>query len=173
MVLLAGQSPERDFGLLLLTFAVGDATCALPSRAIREVVPMALLSRPPGLPSIVEGLLNLGGVAIPVVSFKRLFKMEGPPPGLYAHVIVLRGETPLAFLVDYVKGAVEVSESALVPVRGERTFNECVEAEVMLDGCTVSLMAADKLLLLEERLRIREFCDTKEERLGVMQEPPT
>ena len=38
----------------------------LPVEDVREVVPVAWLDRPPHLSSMVEGILNLGGQAVPV-----------------------------------------------------------------------------------------------------------
>ena len=57
----------------LVLFRVGSHQCALRLEAAQEVVPMALLSRPPGLPPLMEGLLNLRGTLVPVVRSDRLF----------------------------------------------------------------------------------------------------
>ncbi len=83
------QPLPRAAHLRLFTFELGEMLCALPLEDIQEIVPIAELSRPPGLPTILEGFLNLGGVAIPVVAIKRLFQMGDPTEGPYAHLLIL------------------------------------------------------------------------------------
>ncbi len=70
---------------------------------------MPALARPPGLPAILEGILNLGGVAIPVVKLDRLFGLPERVAGLYTPIIVLRSQNPLALLVDKVSEILTVA----------------------------------------------------------------
>jgi purine-binding chemotaxis protein CheW len=155
----------------LFVFALGDRLCALRLEAIREIVAIAQLSRPPGLPPILEGFLNLGGVAIPVVAIKRLFQLGDHAWGPYAHLLILGTQSkPFAFLVDYVNGIVDVPIDSLLPVAADRSFNDCVEAEVAFDGRTLHLLAPERLILQEERARIAELQAAAEVRLGMLQE---
>ena len=57
---------------VLLAFGTCEKECALPLEDIQEIVLMAWLSRPPSMASILEGFLNLRGVAIPVVSVSHI-----------------------------------------------------------------------------------------------------
>ena len=58
----------------LLLFSVGEQTYALPLPDLQEIVPLAQLSHPPGLPSFVAGFLNLRGTAIPIVPSITLWR---------------------------------------------------------------------------------------------------
>ena len=60
----------------LLVFHLSGLNCAFPLEAVREVVPMASLSSPPGLPSGLLGFLDLRGTAIPIVRLDRLFDLR-------------------------------------------------------------------------------------------------
>src|SRR5262245_5514632 len=74
---------------------------------VREILPMATLSRPPALPSILEGFLNLEGMAIPVVRMDILFGLAKQSLESYSVLIILRGtELPVALLVQRVIGIV-------------------------------------------------------------------
>ncbi len=75
----------------LLIFHSSGLDCAFPLEAVREIVPMAMLSSPPGLPSGLAGFLDLRGTAIPIVRLDRLFDLPEQLPGLHTPMIVLRG----------------------------------------------------------------------------------
>ena len=128
---------------------------------------MAQLARPPGLPALLEGFLNLRGEAVPVVRLRRLFGLPEASPGLYTPMVVLKGrEGPLALLVDEVSGVLSASEEAGLPVQEGHAFNDCVEAEVVLDGRAVHLLSTDRLLLEQERRRIAELQVVAQRRLS-------
>ncbi|TAL08601.1 MAG: chemotaxis protein CheW, partial [Nitrospirae bacterium] len=93
----------------VLVFEIAGDSFAIPLDAVREILPLPLLSHPPGLPSFLEGFLNLGRQAVPVLNPARLFHLEGLTPGPYSHLIVLeKTGTPLAILADRAAGATEV-----------------------------------------------------------------
>lgn len=73
----------------LLIFRTSGLDCAFPLKTVREIVPMARLSVPPGLPSGLAGFLNLRGTAVPIVRLDRLFDLPEQLPGLHTPMIVL------------------------------------------------------------------------------------
>src|ERR1700729_1351062 len=100
-----GDPQERAENLLV--FHSSGLDCAFPLEAVREIVPMAALSSPPGLPSGLLGFLDLRGTAIPIVRLDRLFDLPEQKPGLHTPMIVLRGILgPIGVLVESVRGIV-------------------------------------------------------------------
>ena len=73
-----GEPLERTENLLV--FHTSGLSCAFPLEAVREIVPMARLSSPPGLPSGLEGFLDLRGIAVPIVRLDRLFDLPAQHP---------------------------------------------------------------------------------------------
>lgn len=119
---------------------------------------MALLAEPPGLPSLLEGFLNLRGAAVPVLRLGRLFGLPAPEAGLHSHLLVLRSAPhPLALLVDSASEIASLPADAFLPVREGNCFNECAAAEVTAGGRVVHLLAADRLLLEKERRCVSEL----------------
>jgi purine-binding chemotaxis protein CheW len=115
----------------LLVFRLAGRDCALPLEAVQEVVPMARLSRPPTLPAVWQGFLNLGGAAVAVLHLSRLFGLPDVALGLYTPLLVLRQPAErVALLVEAVRGIVRVAAADVRPVRGAYSFNDCVEGEV-------------------------------------------
>src|SRR5579864_5694143 len=116
----------------LLVFRLADQLAAVPLENVGRIAPMSQLARPPGMPAALEGILNLAGMAAPVVRLDRLLKLPEAPLGLYSMLIILQGVSAgwIALVVDRVSEIVSVPESALLPVRGQDSFNGCAEATV-------------------------------------------
>src|SRR5580658_9490851 len=113
----------------LLVFNLSGLDCAFPIAAVREIVPMASLSSPPGLPSGLAGFLNLRGTAIPIIRMDRLFDLSEQKWGLHTPMIILRGVAgPVGILVDSVRAIVSVPSSSLLTIPEDRTFLGCAMA---------------------------------------------
>jgi purine-binding chemotaxis protein CheW len=157
----------------LLVFEIAGESFAIPLDTVREILPLPLLSHPPGIPSFLEGFLNLGGQAIPVLNATRLFRLQGPAPSPYAHLVVLetRG-MPLAVLADRAAETTEVPKESVMPVGQSLSFNDCLEGDARIGGRTVHMLSVEKLLLEEERRRIAELRAMEQERLRELEESP-
>ena len=128
---------------------------------------MAHLERPPGIPSAVDGILNLGGNAVPVWRLDRLLQLAAKPPGLYSMLIVLKGaaDCRTAMLVDRVSETLSVPETAFVPVSAKDSFNGCAEAEVSVKGQVIHLLSMPHILLRQEREALCELQAAAQQRL--------
>jgi len=60
---MADASPVR-----LVVFQVADLTCAVPVATVREIIPTQPATRIPGAPRAVDGLVNVRGSLLTVVS---------------------------------------------------------------------------------------------------------
>lgn len=145
----------------VIAFRLCGQGFGLPVDRVREVVPIAWLDRPPQLPSLVRGILNLGGQAVPVLRLDRLLGLGDGSFGLDASILVMRpGEgasAPLGLLVEHVdsvRPADEFSPMGLVP---EHSFNGCLVDSLGRDGQVVHLLSWERLLLEQERDRLNEF----------------
>src|ERR1700735_1995711 len=115
----------------LLIFHTCGLACAFPLKAIREIVPMAMLSSPPGLPSGLAGFLDLRGTAIPIVRLDRLFGLPEQLPGLHTPMIVLRGvRGRIGILVGSVRGILQPPSAELLALPIDGTFQGCATAVV-------------------------------------------
>ncbi len=159
----------------VLVFQLRGEHCAIRAEEVQEIVLMASLARPPGLPAIVEGFLNLRGTAIPVIRLERLFGGSPAPFGLYSPLIVLRGRPDsLALLAERVDNVVWASESTLKPVPAGHCFNDCTEAEIWLEppATPIHLLSRERLLLAQERSRIAELRGAAQRHLAELEPGP-
>src|SRR5215467_11993446 len=137
--------PDRS----LLVFHLAGQAVALPLESISRITPMARLARPPGMPSALEGILNLAGVATPVLRIDRLLGLPPMTPGLYSMLIVLRGvaDSLIALLVDRVSGVLSVPGSALIPIAKDDSFNGCAEWTIAGQNQPVHVLSPARILL--------------------------
>ncbi|WP_235035249.1 chemotaxis protein CheW [Roseomonas sp. 18066] len=139
-----------------LLFRLGSRRCALAQAAVREVLPLPRLFRPPALPKPMAGYLNLGGAAVPVVDLAKLFGIATSAEAdqaLYRHILLIDGpdgHAPLGLLVDRVLDLLRVVPERLRAVAPEATLNGCAIAELETAEGFVHLLAADRLLLSQE-----------------------
>lgn len=156
----------------VLVFELNGSPFAIPLDAVREILPLPLLSIPPSLPSILAGFLNLGGQAIPVLNLKRLFDMPDSGSGPYSHVVVLKQtNVSLGLLVDRSAGTAAVPPESLVPVADGHSLNDCVEADARIGNQTAHVLSVERLLLKQEQARVAELQAMEQERLERLAEP--
>ncbi|KAB0268715.1 chemotaxis protein CheW [Microvirga brassicacearum] len=146
--------------LQILLFDVRGTRCAIRQGAIREILPLPRLWRPPSLPRPLAGFFNLGGSPIAVVRLDILFGLDESKPtedDLYSHMMLVQRsgtERMMAFLVDRVVDLTHVDDRHLSPVGEAGAHNGCVEAEIDVAGQLVHLLSLEKILFAEERQTI-------------------
>jgi purine-binding chemotaxis protein CheW len=164
--------PVTDKNRPLVVLHIGSQAYALPLAELDELVPMAQLSRPPGLPGVLDGFLNLGGTAVPVLRLDRLFGLPELTPGLYAPLLILRHpDYRMALLVEKVSRISSVPATAVLPVPQGESFNDCVEGVLTLDGHFILLLSSERLLLEKEHQCLAELRDLEQARLRELDGP--
>lgn len=128
---------------------------------------MAELLRPPGLPAALEGVLNLAGTPIPVVSLGHLFRLSTQLPGLYSMTIVLRlpSGVRIGMVVERVTEILDVAESSLRLLDRDDSFNGCGEAVVDDGDRKIHVLSPARIVLAKERDALSEFHQMAEHRL--------
>jgi len=150
----------------IVVFQVAGLACALRLESVAEIVPMAALFSPPSRPALIEGFLNLGGAAIPVVRLDRLFGLPEREVELYTPMIVIKSKSgPLALWVERVLDVRVIDASSILAVEPRHSFNGCVKAVVGTETFPVHLLAVERILLDKERQCLAEFQSREQQRL--------
>jgi purine-binding chemotaxis protein CheW len=151
-----------------LVFEVSDRLLALPLDAIERITPMAALASPPGLPSTLEGVLDLGGEAMPVLRLDRLLTLPRQRLGIYSVLAIVKGMARgrIALLVDRVSGTLSIPEDQLLPLEGRGSLNGCAQATVLIQGSTAHLLSLSQVLLAQEKDALEEFQALAQSRLA-------
>jgi purine-binding chemotaxis protein CheW len=155
----------------LLIFHTSGLDCAFPLDAVQEIVPMATLSCPPGMPSGLAGFLDLRGTAVPIIRLDRLFDLPEQNPGLHTPMIVLRGLLgPIGLLADSVRAIVPVHSAQLLDIPADRTFQGCATAALQVDGDRIHLLSATALLEANEHRLLANYGAMLQARLQYLEE---
>jgi purine-binding chemotaxis protein CheW len=99
----------------LLVFRVGTLSCAAEVETVREILPRLTVTRIPGAPPEVAGMVNVRGALVTVVDGWRALGQDAPEPGSGTTVLleVEGGRRLMALAVDEVVDLLAVSGEAL------------------------------------------------------------
>lgn len=162
---MAGKSNSDLLGII--TFQLCGQAFGLPVSAVREVVPVAWLDRPPHMPSLVQGVLNLGGQAVPVLRLDKLLGLGDGRYGMDASILVMRdSDRPLGLLVEHVDGVRSADDYTAMGLSDKGSFNGCLSDHLERDGGVVQLLSWRNILLAEERRRLADFQAVAQSRLA-------
>ena len=88
-----------------ITFKLGDVTYGLPVHSVQEIIRMPQIIQVPLSPSYVEGIANLRGTVLHIVSGRKIFHLPEQEANAQTRVIVLvEGNQTLGYIVDRIVG---------------------------------------------------------------------
>lgn len=123
---------------------------AFEATRVQSVVPLGNLTRVPGAPRFVRGVLKAAGRLLVVVDLVPLFQLPrsaAPEPESRRCAVIEADGLPMAIALDEVGGLFRVPQAQLERAEADGA----VEATFPLgEGRLVSLLAADRLLALAE-----------------------
>jgi purine-binding chemotaxis protein CheW len=139
-----------------MTFRLARQDFGVKILAVRELIRLLEITRVPGAPEFVRGVLNLRGKVIPVADLRRKFGMGETPLGEQTVVIVVQtGASPtgrggtMGVLVDEVLEVVDIAADKLEPppeIAGEIVATEHVLAVAKVANRLVFLLDIENAL---------------------------
>lgn len=153
---------EFDENTDFVTFDMAGERYAFPMRRVQEIIRMPALVKVPLGPLSLEGLANLRGRVLPVVSLRRCCAMEQTGHDETTRVIVVDGGVPLGFVVDRVSSVVSIDPHQLEAADSvQATVNSDVLVGVIKSG------AGEMTTVLDvDRLIGSQFTRFAEKRVG-------
>jgi purine-binding chemotaxis protein CheW len=104
-----------------VTFIAGDEVFAADMSPVKEIIRVPDVVRVPLAPAALEGLANLRGKVLPIISLRRLFGFEELAHGDATRALVIDVGQPLGFVVDRVSSVMGVDASHIEDVGSIRT----------------------------------------------------
>ena len=103
-----------------LTFKLGVEIFAIEITKVREVIDFAGVTKVPGTPEYMRGVLNLRGSVVPVIDLQMKFGMGTTKKTVNTCVIIVEvpmedGVTQLGALADSVQEVVDLEQSQIEP----------------------------------------------------------
>lgn len=144
------EAPKRR----LLVFEVGDSAFAAAMNTVREVVPAQIVTRLPGAPATVSGLINLRGTIVTVLDAGICL---GESPWRKKGGLILLagyGETVIGIGIDDVRDIHDAAE--------EQFSDAPVGAKTNAAICGVVEIEDERVLLLDVQTMVREVLGQEE-----------
>ncbi len=111
----AGDSDDGAVGHdnQFVTFSVAGELFAVPMGPVQEIIRVPEVARLPLAPPTLNGLSNLRGRVLPIISLRRLFGCEEREHDDSTRALVINLGQPLGFVVDRVTSVVSVESGQL------------------------------------------------------------
>lgn len=112
-----------------VTFFVGDEVFAVPMAPVREIIRVPEAVRVPLSPPSLEGLANLRGLVLPVISLRRLFRFPDRAHDDATRALVIDFGAPAGFVVDRVASVITVE---LDQVESATALQATIDSDLLL-----------------------------------------
>jgi purine-binding chemotaxis protein CheW len=136
-----------------LTFFVKEHECAVPILRTREIIELGSVTRVPGAPPSIRGVLNLRGTIVPVIDLATRFGQGESAITKWTCVVVvemdLDGDKVLmGLLADAVSQVLGFAASEIEPppAFGVPVRADCLKALGKLDSRFVLILDLDRML---------------------------
>lgn len=141
----AGQT--RQF----VTFSVAGEMFAVPMAPVQEIIRVPDVARMPLTPPALEGLANLRGRVLPIISLRRLFGTPERDNDDATRALVIHIGQSLGFVVDRVASVISVDASEIEPAHAVQSVvqTRCLTGVIRRDPADGRGSHHDLLLILD------------------------
>lgn len=145
-------SDTRQF----VTFLAGGEVFAVDMAPVQEIIRVPEVVRVPLAPRTLEGLSNLRGRVLPIISLRRTFGFEEQANDDATRAVVIDLGQPLGFVVDRVASVINVEPASIEGVSGIRST---VKSE-LLTGILKKVGGFEMVMVLDfAKLIAQEFAE--------------
>jgi purine-binding chemotaxis protein CheW len=146
------ESDIRQF----VTFFAGNEVFAVDMAPVQEIIRVPEVVRVPLAPHTLEGLANLRGKVLPIISLRRIFGFEDHAYDDSTRAVVIDLGQPLGFVVDRVASVVGVE---LTKIEDVGSISGTVNTE-LLSGLLKDVGGHEMIMVLDfAKLIATEFAD--------------
>jgi purine-binding chemotaxis protein CheW len=155
-----------------ILFKVADATYAIHSDLVQQVVMLENLTRIPNAPDFVDGVLYVRGKVVPVVNLRVRFGMEKATYDLYSRLLVIKlGSRSLGLAVDSAREFVHLDADLVLPPPESLVGPgvEYLEGVYLLDERLILLVNLWQLFDVQERRQLETGLEHNSETVDIEQ----
>ncbi len=150
----------KEERIQLVTFNLGNEEHGIDVLKVREIIRMSNITRVPNTPSYVEGVINLRGKVIPIISLRNKFNLSDAENDSHTRIIVMDMANELmGFIVDSVAEVVRIALSEIQPPPPIVTGGidqECISGVIDHGERLLVLLDLEKMFSPEERQSFTE-----------------
>ncbi|MGS0756630.1 chemotaxis protein CheW, partial [Roseateles sp. GG27B] len=115
----SGEGSQAELGSetrQFVTFITGGEVFAVDMAPVQEIIRLPAVVRVPLAPSTLEGLANLRGKVLPIISLRRMFGFAEQEADDATRAVIVDVGQPLGFVVDRVASVVGVEPAQIEDV---------------------------------------------------------
>jgi chemotaxis protein CheZ len=153
-------------------FKLGEEEYSVPILSVREIINVPEMTHMPRTPDYIEGVANLRGSVVPIVSTRKVVKLAGDAvPAEHGEgervIVLINGKAAYGILVDGITGVIGIDEATIDPP--EKIINGAGDQFVGVAKCNGRLIVVlDPRKLLpngdsafeESEVEVRETADS-------------
>lgn len=149
------QAGERGELIQLVSFNLDNEEYGVDVLKVREIIRMPIITRVPNTPHYVQGVINLRGKVIPIISMRARFSLSTAEHDKQTRIMVMdvSGEL-MGFIVDAVSEVIRISSSEIQPSPAVMTSGidqECISGVINQAERLLVLLNLENMLSPEER----------------------
>ena len=139
----------------LVSFNLEQEEYGINVLMVREIIRMLNITRVPNTPAYVEGVINLRGKVIPIISLRRKFDLAEAEYDKRTRIMVMEvvGEM-MGFIVDEVSAVIRISEKEIQPpppVVSSGIEQECMAGVINQADRLLVLLDLERMFSADER----------------------
>lgn len=110
------DTTKSDELIQLVSFMLADEEYGVEVLKVREIIRMPTITKMPNVPQHVEGIINLRGKVIPIISMRRRFGLMENENNSQTRIIIMDVCGSLTgFIVDAVSEVIRIHSSEIQP----------------------------------------------------------
>jgi purine-binding chemotaxis protein CheW len=153
----------------LVVFNLAEESYAVDINMVREIIQLQPVTRVPGTPLSVEGVINLRGSVIPIVDLRKRFQLKAVERNKETRIVVVSCKgAEVGVIVDSVAEVLRIPVDSIEPSSSVFTDEhlEHLLGIVKLSGRLVILLDMDQVLSRQEIAAINSMDMKKKSPLG-------
>lgn len=146
--------------LQLVTFTIANEEFGLDILLVQEIIRVLPITKVPGAPEFVEGVINIRGKVIPIMDLRQRFGLAAKEHDSHTRIIVVELQALMVgFVVDAVSEVLRLPSGTVEPapplVAG--IDSEYIKGVGKLEDRLLILLDLDKLLSVSEQTTLAGF----------------
>ncbi|MBM7579879.1 chemotaxis protein CheW [Jeotgalibacillus terrae] len=140
---------NQDHDLKVIVFQLVNKEYAVPVQNVQSIEKVMHITRVPGVPSYVRGVVNLRGVVTPIIDLRKRFSLEDGTEDEHTRIIIVNiGDIEVGFIVDSANDVLDLSSDSIEPQPNVVGSIEAdfIEGVAKIDRRLLILLQLDKVL---------------------------
>lgn len=130
-----------------VVFSINNQLYSLSIEEVIEILRVPVITAVPGINYMIEGVINLRGSIIPVVSLHKRFNLPKSAANKKNRIVIVQGKHEyIGVMVDEVKMVTRFNESSIEPVSGQMVEEEMFKSYAKHEGEVIGVLNLDKVL---------------------------